>query len=128
MSDLQGRVALVTGGGRDVGAGISRMLAERGASVAVNYHSSKAEAEAVVAEIKQAGGQAKAYQADIADAEIVKKMIADIKGDFGGLDMSVTIEQNVAAGDISVNRYTSRGTDPRVVSFKSLLAAFVLSS
>ena len=89
MSDLQGRVALVTGGGRDVGAGISRMLAERGASVAVNYHSSKAEAEAVVAEIKQAGGQAKAYQADIADAEIVKKMIADIKGDFGGLDILV---------------------------------------
>jgi NAD(P)-dependent dehydrogenase (short-subunit alcohol dehydrogenase family) len=89
MSDLKGRVALVTGGGRDVGAAISKMLAEHGASVAVNYHSSKAEAEAVVAEIEKAGGKARAYQADIADANVVKKMVADIKGDFGGLDILV---------------------------------------
>lgn len=89
MSDLKGRVALVTGGGRDVGAGISKMLAEHGASVAVNYHSSKAEAEAVVVEIESAGGKAKAYQADIADADVVNKMVADIKSDFGGLDILV---------------------------------------
>src|SRR5215510_6374949 len=89
MSDLKGRVALVTGGGRDVGAAISKMLAERGANIAVNYHSSKAEAEAVAAEIVKAGGKAKAYQADISDANVVKKMIADIKGDFGGLDILV---------------------------------------
>jgi NAD(P)-dependent dehydrogenase (short-subunit alcohol dehydrogenase family) len=75
MTDLKGRVALVTGGGRDVGAAISRMLADRGASVAVNYHSSKAEAEGVVAEI--------------ADADVVKRMVAAIKGDFGGLDILV---------------------------------------
>jgi len=89
MTDLKGRVALVTGGGRDVGAAISKMLAERGASVAVNYHSSKTEAEGVVAEIGKAGGKAKAYQADIANADIVKKMVADIKSDFGGLDILV---------------------------------------
>jgi NAD(P)-dependent dehydrogenase (short-subunit alcohol dehydrogenase family) len=56
MNDLKGRVALVTGGGRDVGAGISQALAEAGASVAVNYHNSRDEAEAVVAQIQQAGG------------------------------------------------------------------------
>ena len=53
MIDLQGRVALVTGGGRDVGAAISKALAAAGAAVAVNYHGSKAEAEAVVAEIHE---------------------------------------------------------------------------
>ena len=89
MSDLKGRVALVTGGGRDVGAAISKMLAERGASVAVNYHGSKAAAEAVVAEIEKAGGKAKAYQADISDADVVRKMVASIKSDFGGLDILV---------------------------------------
>jgi NAD(P)-dependent dehydrogenase (short-subunit alcohol dehydrogenase family) len=89
MSDLKGRVALVTGGGRDVGAAIARMLAEQGASVAVNYHSSKAAAEAVVSEIAEAGGKATAYQADISDPEAVRKMLASIKRDFGGLDILV---------------------------------------
>src|SRR5262249_43503448 len=89
MSDLKGRVALVTGGGRDVGAAISKMLAEKGAAVAVNYHSSKAEAESVVAEIEKAGGKAKAYQADISDADVVKQLVAHVKDDFGGLDILV---------------------------------------
>ena len=72
MNSLAGRVALVTGGGRDVGAGISLALAEAGATVAVNYHSSSDEAEAVVDKIKKAGGKAKAYGADIADLEAVR--------------------------------------------------------
>jgi len=57
MNDLAGRVALVTGGGRDVGAAISLDLAAKGAAVAVNYHSSKDEAEAIVAQIRKAGGK-----------------------------------------------------------------------
>ncbi len=89
MIDLKGRVALVTGGGRDVGAAISKTLAEAGASVAVNYHSSKAEAEQVVAEIGKAGGRAKAYQADISDPAAVRAMVDAIKADFGGLDILV---------------------------------------
>jgi 3-oxoacyl-[acyl-carrier protein] reductase len=89
MIDLQGRVALVTGGGRDVGAAISRTLAVAGATVAVNYHGSKAEAEAVAADIQKAGGKAKAYQADISDAGIVKQLVANIESDFGGLDILV---------------------------------------
>ena len=89
MNDLAGRVALVTGGGRDVGAGISQALAEAGASVAVNYRSSRDEAEAVVAQIEQAGGKARAYQADIANLEAVRSMVAAVKADFGGLDILV---------------------------------------
>lgn len=89
MIDLKGRVALVTGGGRDVGAGISKTLAAAGAVVAVNYHGSKADAETVVAEIEKAGGRAKAYQADVSDAAVVNQLVANIKADFGGLDILV---------------------------------------
>ena len=89
MIDLKGRVALVTGGGRDVGAGISKTLAAAGAVVAVNYHGSKADAETVVAEIEKAGGRAKTYQADVSDAAVVNQLVANIKADFGGLDILV---------------------------------------
>jgi 3-oxoacyl-[acyl-carrier protein] reductase len=89
MTDLNGRVALVTGGGRDVGAAICRTLAEGGAAVAVNYHGSKSEAASVVAEIEKAGGKAKAYQADISDAAAVNKMISSVQNDFGALDILV---------------------------------------
>lgn len=89
MIDLKGRVALVTGGGRDVGAGISRTLADAGATVAVNYQGSKVDAEAVVAEIEKAGGRAKAYQADVSDAAAVNQLVADIRNDCGGLDILV---------------------------------------
>jgi 3-oxoacyl-[acyl-carrier protein] reductase len=89
MTDLQGRVALVTGGGRDVGAAISRTLAAAGASVAVNYHGSEAEAQNVVADIQKSGRRAKAYKADVADAGAVRQLVADVQGDFGGLDILV---------------------------------------
>ena len=80
MSDLTGRVALVTGGGRDVGAEICHVLAAAGAKVAVNYNASKAEAEAVAAKITKASGTAAAYQADVADLEQVRRMINEQLG------------------------------------------------
>ena len=89
MNDLEGRVALVTGGGRDVGAVIAQTLAARGARVAVNYHGSKAEAEGVVAGIEKSGGEAGAYQADISDLKAVQDMTARVKSDFGGIDILV---------------------------------------
>src|SRR5260370_36788211 len=84
MIDLQGRVALVTGGGRDVGAAISKTLAAAGAAVAVNYHGSQAEAEAVAAQIPKAGGKAKAYQADISHARVGNVPVSDVPGAFRG--------------------------------------------
>ena len=89
MGNLTGRTALVTGGGRDVGAEICRVLAAAGAKVAINYNSSKAEAEKVAAEITKAGGTAATYLADVADLEQVRRMIAQVKADFGGLGILV---------------------------------------
>ena len=69
MSNLQGKVALVTGASKGIGAAIARELAARGAAVAVNYSGSKAGAEKVVAEIKAAGGKAIAFQADLSNPD-----------------------------------------------------------
>ena len=86
---LKGRIALVTGGTRDVGREISLSLAAEGATVAVHYRGSADEANAVVAEIGKAGGKAKAYQADIADRAAVQAMVQSIVGDHGGLNILV---------------------------------------
>lgn len=86
---LKGKVALVTGAARDVGREIAMSLAAEGASVAVNYNGSHEGAEAVVADILKAGGQAKAYKADVANFAEVEAMVAKIVSDFGGLNIVV---------------------------------------
>ncbi|MGI9412627.1 MAG: SDR family NAD(P)-dependent oxidoreductase [Hyphomicrobiales bacterium] len=86
---LNNRVALVTGGARDVGREIALSLAAEGASVAVNYRGSADEADAVVAEIRAAGGEARAYQGDVADRASVQSMIEAVVSDFGGLNILV---------------------------------------
>jgi 3-oxoacyl-[acyl-carrier protein] reductase len=86
---LKDRVALVTGGTRDVGRQIALTLAAEGATVAINYRKSSSEAEAVVAEIRAQGGKANAYQGDIADRASVQGMIDKIVADHGGLNIVV---------------------------------------
>jgi 3-oxoacyl-[acyl-carrier protein] reductase len=86
---LNGKVALVTGAGRGVGREIAASLAREGASVAINYRASAADADALAAEITAAGGKAKSYQADVADFAAVSAMIAAIVKDFGRLDILV---------------------------------------
>ncbi|MBB6307906.1 SDR family NAD(P)-dependent oxidoreductase [Xanthobacter tagetidis] len=87
--NLKGKVALVTGGGRDVGREICLALAAEGASVAVNYRKSAEEAQAVVDEIRAKGGEAKAYKADVADFGAVKAMVDAIVAELGGLNIVV---------------------------------------
>lgn len=83
---LSGKVALVTGGGRGIGACISRTLAREGATVAVNYSSSKEKAELVVTEIEAAGGHARAFAADVRDTDAVNEMVKEVAGTFGRID------------------------------------------
>jgi NAD(P)-dependent dehydrogenase (short-subunit alcohol dehydrogenase family) len=87
---LKERVALVTGATRDVGREIALTLAGEGAKLAVHYHGAADAAEAVVAEIKNRGGKAKAYQADISNNAAVQKMIGEIVADLGGLNILVS--------------------------------------
>src|ERR1044072_8612388 len=84
-----GKVAIVTGAGRNIGRAIALTLAEGGASVVVNARSNRAEADAVVREIEPAGGKARAYLGDVADAAAVQAMADAAIGAFGGIDILV---------------------------------------
>ncbi len=88
-NELAGKVAVVTGAGRNIGRAIATHLAAAGASVVVNARSNQAEADAVVAEIKTAGGKAIAVLADVADAAAVEAMAQAALKAFGRIDILV---------------------------------------
>jgi glucose 1-dehydrogenase len=86
---LAGRVAIVTGGGRGIGAALARGLAREGAAVVVNYSRSGAEARAVVAEILGCGGKATAVQADVSALAHHDRLVSAALDSFGKLDVLV---------------------------------------
>jgi 3-oxoacyl-[acyl-carrier protein] reductase len=94
MSELEqsfaGKIALVTGAGKNIGRTIALDLAARGASVVVNGRNDRSAVDAVVAEINAGGGQAIGCLADVSDAAAVQRMIADTIAAFGGLDIVVS--------------------------------------
>ncbi|HTX41414.1 MAG TPA: glucose 1-dehydrogenase [Acidobacteriaceae bacterium] len=89
MEKLTGKVAVVTGASKGIGAGIAKALAAEGASVVVNYASSKAGADAVVAAIAKAGGKAVAVGGDVSKPEDAKGLIEAAVAQFGRLDILV---------------------------------------
>jgi 3-oxoacyl-[acyl-carrier protein] reductase len=89
MNKLKGKVAIVTGSSKGIGASIAKHLADEGAAVVVNYASSKEGADRVVAEITGAGGQAIAVQANVAKQVEIERLFAETKKAFGRLDILV---------------------------------------
>lgn len=89
LMKLEGKIAVVTGASKGIGAGIAKALGAAGATVVVNYASSKADADAVVAQIQGQGGEAVAIQADISQSADVVRLFDTVKADFGALDILV---------------------------------------
>src|ERR1022692_3704236 len=86
---LAGKVAVVTGASKGIGAAIAKQLAAEGASVVVNYASSKTGADKVVAEITSAGGKAVAVQGDVARKTDIERLFAETKKVYGQIDVLV---------------------------------------
>jgi len=103
-SELAGKVALVTGGARNIGRAISRSLAAGGASVMVNAHTSRTDAEQTAAMIKKDGGEAALHLADVTQPDAVKAMVEATVRQFGRIDFLVNNAvfrfPSVALGDI----------------------------
>jgi 3-oxoacyl-[acyl-carrier protein] reductase len=88
-NELEGKVAIVTGAGRNIGRAIALALADGGASVVVNVRSNRAEADAVAREIEAAGGKAVVHIGDVADASEVQAMVDMALSHFGRIDILV---------------------------------------
>lgn len=89
-TNLAGRVAIVTGSGQNIGAAIARRLAEAGAAVVVNGHSSRENVERTVSEIREAGGRAVGIMADVSEPNDVKRLVAEANAAFGPVDIAVS--------------------------------------
>lgn len=86
---LEGKTAIVTGGGRDIGRACAVRLAQEGAAIAINYFSSSTGADETVAEIKSAGGKAIAIQGDLTKMEDAQKLADAAASEFGGIHVLV---------------------------------------
>jgi 3-oxoacyl-[acyl-carrier protein] reductase len=89
MGKLTGKVAIVTGASKGIGASIARRFGAEGASVVVNYAASREDADRVVDAITREGGTAIAVQADVAKADDIKRLVAETKRAYGSLDVLV---------------------------------------
>ena len=119
--DLKGKVALVTGGARDIGRATVMKLARAGAAVAINYYGSEDHANSLVEEIQKAGGRAVALRGDVTDAQSIEKLIADTHSQLGKIDILV----NNAGGLLARKKLEEMDEafidDVIAINFKSVL-------
>lgn len=108
LLNLQGKVALVTGGARGIGAAVAKQLAELGATVAISFTANAQKAQEVVSAIEAAGGKAKAFQADQADGAQVVELINNVVSTFGKLDILVNNAGVFETGSIIETLETDR--------------------
>ena len=105
---LSGKVALVTGGSRGIGAASARALAAEGANVAISYVASPDKAEAVVAELKAKGVNARAYKADQASSVDVDQLVKNVAKDSAGSTSSSTMPALPSAARLMIPTSTPR--------------------
>ena len=89
MTELKNKVAIVTGGSRGIGAEIALELAKQGVKIVINYNSQKEQADKVVAQITEHGGEAYAVQADVSNNQDATKLVTEAVNKFGGVDILV---------------------------------------
>jgi 3-oxoacyl-[acyl-carrier protein] reductase len=138
MGRLDGRIALVTGGGRGIGRGIVLEFAREGAHVAVNYRRDREAAEATVREVESLGRRAVVVQADVGDRDAVDRMVAETRAAFGRLDIAVANSgvasrvaatheldpgewRRVLATDLDGAFYTARAVLPALLESRGVL-------
>jgi len=130
MAKLTGKVAVVTGASKGIGAGIAKELAAQGASVVVNYASSKEGAEKVVAEITKAGGKAIAVGGSVAKLAEIDKLFAETKKAYGKVDILVNnagvykFEPLEAIGEEEIDRLFNTNVKGLLLATKTGVALF----
>jgi len=121
--NLQGQIAIVTGGSRGIGRAIALALAQEGAAVVVNYYRQEQAADQVVRTIEQAGGQARAIQADVTDSAAIDRLVKEALETFGRVDILVN-NAGIARDSIMLRM---KEEDWRAVLDTNLHAAFLCS-
>jgi 3-oxoacyl-[acyl-carrier protein] reductase len=120
---LSGKVALVTGGSRGIGAAIAKQLAEFGATVAFSYVASEAKAATLVAELEKFDVKAAAFKADQSDAAQVTKLVGDVVAKFGRLDILVNNAGVFEIGPLHLTDDTSNFDRQYAINIQGVVAA-----